>query len=686
MKKIYLHLFIILLVLSYNANAQVNYLFNSFQSSYTPLENGIHPALDNPTPAGYYEEDEGFANQVPIGFTFKYNNTNYTHLNINVNGFVTFGEGFTPNVNDRYNTNNLMSGPIQENVRPLIAPFWADLWLKNTKCLSYAVKGLAPNRQFVVQWDSASWHYNMFEPAISFQMILFEGSNKIQFNYKSLEGSVGTGNVSVGIATCSICTGSFLSVNSIDGNARLSGVKEFKNFSSKPVTGTVIEFEAGKCEMPDNAIVNAYNNNEINFSWNTSINAEYDYAITTSPLQPIAYNTTSSPTANFKNLDAGEQYYIHVRASNTNGKSGWITVPTKTAYVVSLPYSEKFESAAVPAIPENMHIANPIGGSSWKTIVSSNTAPYNKAISIKGDNINNADAWFILPGMQIDGGLTYRLQFKYRASDTLGGYQKIEIRLGKMMNNAMIGWQTIYKNVKINQTKFQDTSLLFAPPTNDIYFIAFRCVSTKNNSSVWIDDIAVNRVNPLPVKIISFTGKKEFYANQISWQTSAEVNNNYFELQRSLDGKNFTSVAKIDSKAPNGTSNTTFNYTFSDYTSNMVNYYRLKIIDKARNEYEGQNVIKIAEQMPIRITTHKIYPNPASNIINVVVYSSFNVKGFLQITDSYGKIVLTNPVDIVSGDNVIVTDISKLSKGIYNARVLLNIGEQTKAKTFIKVL
>ncbi|MCZ2225032.1 MAG: choice-of-anchor J domain-containing protein [Chitinophagales bacterium] len=678
---------IIFLVLFYNASAQVNYLFNSYQSSYTHLENGIHPPLDNPSPAGYYEEDEGFANQVPIGFTFKYNNTNYTHLNINVNGFVTFGEGFTPNVNDRYNTNNLMSGPMQENVRPLIAPFWADLWLKNTKCLSYTVKGLAPNRQFIVQWDSASWHYNMLEPAISFQMILSEGTNKIQFSYKALNGPEGTGDVSVGIATCSFCTGSFLSVNSVDGNARLSGVKEFKNFSSKPVTGTVIEFEPGKCEMPDDAMVSAYNNKEISFSWNTLIDAtEYNYAITTSPLQPITYNTTSSNTATFNNLDAGEQYYIHVRASNANGKSGWITIPTKTANVVSLPYSEKFENAAVPAVPEDIHIANPIGGNSWKTIVTNNVAPFNKAISIYGDNTNNSDAWFILPGMQFNGGLTYKLQFKYRASDTLGGDQKIEIRLGKMMNNAMSGWQTIYKNVKINQIKFKDTSFLFAAPTNDVYFIAFRCISAKSKSAIFIDDINVNKINPLPVKIISFTGKKEFYVNNITWQTSAEINNSYFELQRSLDGKNFTSIAKIDSKASNGSSSSILNYSYADYTPNMVNYYRLKIIDKAKNEYDGQNIIRIADQIPTKITLHRIFPNPAKNIANIVVYSTFNVKGTLQITDSYGRVVISNQIDLYNGDNILQVDISRLSTGNYYAKILGHIGELTKAKAFIKVL
>ncbi|MBX2930888.1 MAG: T9SS type A sorting domain-containing protein [Chitinophagaceae bacterium] len=685
MKKIYTTFFLIVFVMSFNANAQVNYLFNSFQSVYTPLENGIHPALDNPTPVGYYEEDEGFANQVPIGFTFQFNNTDYTHLNINVNGFVTFGEGFTPDVNDRYNINNLMTGPMQENVRPLIAPFWDDLWLQNTRCLSYATKGVAPNRQFIVQWDSASWNYNMLEPAISFQMILFEGSNKVQFTYKALAGNMGTGNASVGIATCSMCTGSFLSVNSIDENARLSGVKEFNNISSKPKTGTVIEFEPGKCAMPDNAMVNTYNNKEVSLSWNTLSNtAEYDYAITTSHLQPIAYNTSSSPAATFNNLDAGVQYYIHVRTSNTNGKSGWVSVPVKTASLTSLPYTEKFETVVAPAIPENIHIANPTGGSSWQTISLPNSPENKKAISLKGDNTNNADAWFMLPGMELNGGLTYRLQFDYRASDTLGGNQKIEIKIGKMMSNSMMGWQTIYKNIKINQTRFKDTALLFAAPTNDIYFIAFRCVSEKNNSAVWIDNIAVNKIQSLPVKLIAFNGVREFYSNKISWQTTAEMNNSHFILERSIDGKNFINITTIPSKATNGTSTTPINYTISDFSSNMVNYYRLKIVDKSRNEFDGQNIIRIADQLPFKITAFKTYPNPTTNILNIVLYAQQQTKGLLQISNNVGNIILTIPVEIYNGDNILKADVSKLTNGIYYAKIIGSNGEKTIVKKFIK--
>lgn len=684
MKKIYVYLLHVILFFTIKANSQVNYIYNAYQTNYINLVNGTHPALDNPTPVGYYEDDEGFANQVPIGFTFNFNNTNYTHININVNGFVTFGSNFTMNVGNKYSTNNLMSGPMQEDIRPLIAPLWDDLRLKNNNCLSYSVKGSAPNRMFIVQWDSASWNYNLLDPAISFQMILHESSNKVQFVYKALDGKLSDASASVGIATCSTCTGSFLSVTSINKDAQLSGLTEFGYINTKPNTGTLLEFEPGKSELPKNVMVSEYNTNEITFSWNNSISSTYDYAITTSPLQPLTYTTTNNFSTTFSNLEPGKKYYLHVRTNAVSGKSGWVSIPATTASSAELPYTQKFDGINIPNNPKEIHIANPIGGNSWKTVSVPGLPAYNYAISYKGDNMNNADAWFMLPGMQLSGGLTYRLQFKYRASDTLGGNQKIEVKIGKMMNNGMIGWQTIYKNVKINQIKFQDASLLFAAPTSNEYFIAFRCISEKNNSAVWIDDIDVSKVKPLPIKLLTFNGFKENNVNKILWQTSAEYNNLKFELQRSTDGKHFTSIASIESKANNGTSNVSLNYSIVDYTANLVDYYRLKVMDKDSNSFEIQEIIKITGELPFAISAQKTFPNPATNMVNTLVYSKYKTTAVYKIINESGNIVKAETIIIEAGDNIIQTDISRFNKGVYYVKVENRIGKAGNAKSFIK--
>jgi hypothetical protein len=432
-------------------------------------------------------------------------------------------------------------------------------------------------------------------------------------------------------------------------------------------------------------MVNAYNTNEITFSWSNSTSASYDYAITTSPLQPLTYSTTNNFSTTFSNLEAGKKYYLHVRTNAAAGKSGWVSIPASTASSTELPYTQKFEGIHVPNNPKEIHIANPLGGNSWKTVAVPGLPAYNYAISYKGDNMNNADAWFMLPGMQLSGGITYRLQFKYRASDSLGGNQKIEVKIGKMMNNGMIGWQTIYKNVKINQIKFQDASLLFAAPTNNEYFIAFRCISEKNNSAVWIDDIDVSKVKPLPIKLLTFNGFKENNVNKINWQTSAEYNNNKFELQRSSDGKNFTSIASIETKASNGTSNVNLSYSFTDYSANLVDYYRLKVTDKDSNSSSIQEIIKITGELPFAISAQKTFPNPAINMVNTLVYSKYKTTAVFKIINENGNVVKAETIIIEPGDNIIQTDVSRFNKGVYYVKVENRIGKAGVAKSFIKL-
>jgi hypothetical protein len=87
---------------------------------------------------------------------------------------------------------------------------------------------------------------------------------------------------------------------------------------------------------------------------------------------------------------------------------------------------------------------------------------------------------------------------------------------------------------------------------------------------------------PLPVELTDF--KCEPYGNEIDlyWATSAEVNNNYFVLERSIDGENFQELRTIPGK---GFSNETTEYIANDPAPHIgLNYYRLKQVDYDGNE------------------------------------------------------------------------------------------------------
>lgn len=90
--------------------------------------------------------------------------------------------------------------------------------------------------------------------------------------------------------------------------------------------------------------------------------------------------------------------------------------------------------------------------------------------------------------------------------------------------------------------------------------------------------VTVNCVtNPLPIQLTEFNIKKEGNISLIYWTTQTETNNDYFIVERSIDGKIFEEISKIKGA---GNSNQTINYQITDYQPYYgINYYRLKQVD-----------------------------------------------------------------------------------------------------------
>lgn len=87
--------------------------------------------------------------------------------------------------------------------------------------------------------------------------------------------------------------------------------------------------------------------------------------------------------------------------------------------------------------------------------------------------------------------------------------------------------------------------------------------------------------NSLPVELIHFSAKKiNDEKNLIKWITASEIDNDYFEIQRSIDGKNFYPLTTVDGF---GNSATKQEYTFIDnfHTKSETGtfYYRIKQVD-----------------------------------------------------------------------------------------------------------
>ncbi len=156
----------------------------------------------------------------------------------------------------------------------------------------------------------------------------------------------------------------------------------------------------------------------------------------------------------------------------------------------------------------------------------------------------------------------------------------------------------------------------------------------------------------IPIKLLSFDAKEYNGTVMLSWETASENNNDFFEIERSENGKDFAAIGKIDSK---GDSRDIVKYSFIDKMPiNGTDYYRLKQVD-FDGRYEYSNVVNVA----ISGRELSIFPNPASDYIIIE-----NVENWDNVTicDMKGdKVFLPR----ISNTKV---DISNLKKGIYNIK------------------
>ncbi|MFO0332587.1 MAG: hypothetical protein ACK514_14685, partial [Bacteroidota bacterium] len=176
-----------------------------------------------------------------------------------------------------------------------------------------------------------------------------------------------------------------------------------------------------------------------------------------------------------------------------------------------------------------------------------------------------------------------------------------------------------------------------------------------------------NSVNPLPIVLKTFNaslgGSTSVWLN---WVTSSELNNDYFEVQRSLDGESFEKIAIVKGK---GTTTLENNYQLNDKRPTRgVNYYRLKQVD-FDGKYTYSYVVSVEVDFDAQVFITEIFPNPAdSENINARVESSNQDEPVrLRIFDQLGKLMFSTTVEKPQGQRFEIKLNNKLAAGLYIA-------------------
>lgn len=196
------------------------------------------------------------------------------------------------------------------------------------------------------------------------------------------------------------------------------------------------------------------------------------------------------------------------------------------------------------------------------------------------------------------------------------------------------------------------------------YNTIWTTVTTKTDNVIYysIAHTCFESSQVVPVELLTFTAKAQDEDVLLQWKTASEINNDYFEIQHSLDGVNFETIGTVKGA---GTTYEVQEYLFIDkMPKNGLNYYRLRQIDYD-SLFEYTDVISVDFSK-----NNKIYGNIIKNQLSIlgngkaVIYNQLGqVKKVLQLKE----------------DNILTVDVSTFKTGFYYIKM------QNETLRFVKI-
>ena len=189
------------------------------------------------------------------------------------------------------------------------------------------------------------------------------------------------------------------------------------------------------------------------------------------------------------------------------------------------------------------------------------------------------------------------------------------------------------------------------------------CASISHSAYYFVDDVVVSEINEaagpqcllssVPLKFLSFTGKKIQEQARLEWKTTNEKGTSHFEIQRSNGGNNFVSVGKIASTNRSGINHYSF---IDEHPLPQNNYYRLRQVDED-GKFTFSPIVKLDFSRNIQLIT---YTNPFNNYLSLRLSDEF-AGAQLSIHSIEGKLVWQQKVT----ETMVRIEASKWTAGIY---------------------
>jgi len=159
-----------------------------------------------------------------------------------------------------------------------------------------------------------------------------------------------------------------------------------------------------------------------------------------------------------------------------------------------------------------------------------------------------------------------------------------------------------------------------------------------NNASGFITVGSVNLATPLPISMTDYSVKCSAQNPELTWETSQEINNDFFAIERSSNGSDFEVVGIVEGA---GSSSTNLFYSWKDESPlSQTSFYRL-----TQTDFSGHTeTFETLAAKCMSGTNINVYPNPFQNHITLNLGEGTNQQFDIMIMDAVGRVVFNEQI------------------------------------------
>jgi len=165
-----------------------------------------------------------------------------------------------------------------------------------------------------------------------------------------------------------------------------------------------------------------------------------------------------------------------------------------------------------------------------------------------------------------------------------------------------------------------------------------------------VGPVTLSSVGTLPIILADFSAVVDNGTVDLAWTTDLEINSDHFVVQASTNaGASWTNIGTV---AAQGNSALPVNYSFTDKKpATGTSEYRLVMVDRdGKLAYSPVKAVRIGLMSSV-----SVYPNPATDYINVVLSGDATVSANIRLISLSGQTLLEKNVSNAGGTTVPLT-------------------------------